>query len=77
MYAVEFEAPIKDGIVRIPKDYHNLYENRKVRVFIVPMKKINKKVPFNPKNFFGAGSIKKDEIDNYIQSSKDEWDNKF
>ena len=41
MYAVEFEAPIKDGVVHIPKDYHNLYENREVRVFIMPINNIN------------------------------------
>ncbi len=73
MYAVEFEAPVKDGVVHIPKDYRNLYENRKVRVFIMPIKK-DKKDSFNPKDFFGAANISKDEIDSYLQSSKDEWD---
>jgi len=73
MYAVEFEAPIKDGVVRIPKDYRNLYENREVRVFIMPIKN-NKKDSFNPKDFFGVGNLSKNEIDSYIQSLKDEWD---
>ncbi len=77
MYAVEFEAPIKDGVVHIPKDYHNLYENREVRVFIIPIKEFNKKDSFNPKDFFGLGNVSKDEIDDYIQSSKDEWNNAF
>ncbi len=75
MYAVEFEASIKDGVVHIPKDYHNLYENREVRVFIMPIKKFNKKDSFNPKDFFGVTNMSKYEIDDYIQLSKDEWDN--
>ena len=31
MYAVEFEAPIKDGIVRIPKEYKDLQDKREFR----------------------------------------------
>jgi len=77
MYAVEFEAPVTDGAICIPKDYHSLYENREVRVFIMPIKKFNNKDSFNPKDFFGVANISKHEIDNHMQSSKNEWDNKF
>ena len=35
MYAVEFEAPIKDGVVRIPKEYKDLQDKRRVKLFIV------------------------------------------
>ena len=79
MYAVEFETPIQNGIVEIPEIYCNLYNNRNVRVFILPVKseREDKKNYFNPKDYFGVANISKDEIDNYLQSSKDEWDNAF
>jgi hypothetical protein len=35
MYAVEFQATIKNGIVRIPKEYKDLQEKREVRFFIM------------------------------------------
>ena len=35
MYAVEFEATIKNGIVHIPKEYKDLQEKRKVRFLIM------------------------------------------
>ena len=35
MYAVEFEAPIKNGIVRIPKKYKDLQEKHKVKFFVI------------------------------------------
>ena len=34
MYAVEFQAPIKDGIVHIPKQYQDI-QNTKEATFIV------------------------------------------
>jgi len=30
MYAVEFQAPIKNGVVHLPKNYRNLYESQEV-----------------------------------------------
>ena len=35
MYAVEFQATIENGIVRIPKEYKDLQEKRKVRFLIM------------------------------------------
>jgi len=35
MYAVEFQAVIEDGMVRIPKKYKDLQEKREVRFFIM------------------------------------------
>jgi hypothetical protein len=35
MYAVEFQATIENGIVRIPKEYKDLQEKREVRFFIM------------------------------------------
>ena len=35
MYAVEFQATIENGIVRIPKKYKDLQEKREVRFFIM------------------------------------------
>jgi hypothetical protein len=36
MYAVEFEAPIKDGVVHIPKEYQELQQASKAK-FVVMM----------------------------------------
>jgi hypothetical protein len=36
MYAVEFEAPIKDGVVYIPKEYQELQQASKAK-FVVMM----------------------------------------
>ena len=35
MYAIEFEAPIENGIVHIPKKYHNLQQISKAKFFVV------------------------------------------
>ncbi len=35
MYAVEFEAPIEDGIVRIPQQYQELQQNPKARFIVI------------------------------------------
>jgi hypothetical protein len=35
MYAVEFEATIENGIVRIPQEYKDLQEKREVRFVIM------------------------------------------
>jgi len=71
MYAIEFTTQIKKGMVKIPKIYHNL-SNQDVQVFIMPIKK--PKDTFNPREFFGVASFPKQEIDNYLQNSRDEWE---
>ncbi len=43
MYAVEFETDIKNGIVRIPKEYKDLQDKKRVKLFIVYDKNNNKK----------------------------------
>ena len=35
MYAVEFEASIRDGVVRIPAIFHKLYSSTKAKVIIM------------------------------------------
>ncbi len=75
MYAVEFQAPIKNGAIHLPKNYRDLYESQEVQVFIMPIKRKNIKYSFNPKDFFGVAKTSKDEIDQYLQSAKSEWDN--
>jgi len=71
MYAIEFTTQIKKGMVKIPEIYQNL-SNQKVQVFIMPIKK--PKDTFNPREFFGVTSFPKQEIDNYLQNSRDEWE---
>ena len=53
MYAVEFQAPVKNGLVRLPKNYQDLYESQEVQVFIVPIKKKQLEYSFDPRKFFG------------------------
>jgi len=43
MYAVEFEAPINNGIVHIPKEYEDLQENNSVRFVAIYEKVENDK----------------------------------
>jgi len=54
MYAVEFETTIKDGIVQIPEEYKDIYNQQKAQVFIISGDKPKSKV-FNPKEFFWCG----------------------
>jgi len=35
MYAIEFEAPIKNGIVHIPQQYQELQQNPKVKFIAI------------------------------------------
>ena len=35
MYAVEFEAPIQNGVVYIPKEYKDLQEKSKARFLVI------------------------------------------
>ena len=72
MYAVEFKAHIEDGLVRIPKDYENLY-NQDVQIIIIPLGK-KKGDTFDPKEFFGASKFSKKEIDQHLSDSKNSWD---
>jgi hypothetical protein len=40
MYAVEFEAPVENGIVHIPQQYQELQQNPKVR-FVAMYQSVN------------------------------------
>jgi hypothetical protein len=35
MYAVEFEASINDGVVKIPSTFHKLYSSTKAKIIIM------------------------------------------
>lgn len=75
MYAVEFQAPIENGRVSIPKDYQDMYENQEVQVFIMPIKSDKRENLFNPRDYFGIAKKSKEGVDKYLKSSKNEWDN--
>ena len=64
MYAMEFEAPIENGIVRIPKEYHDLQQKRKVK-FIVIYDNDN-----STKNYGGEESINSNFIDEIINNPR-------
>ena len=71
MYAVEFEAHIKNGIVHIPEKYISL-QSVDARIIILA-KETASNTAFNPSNFFGSAHVSKKEIDAYLNTSKDEW----
>ncbi len=75
MYAVEFEASIKNGIVHVPKKYQEVYNQEKAQIFIISADKPKSK-PFNPKEFFGVADSSKEQIDEYLKDSRDEWEGK-
>jgi len=64
MYAVEFQAPIKDGIVYIPKKYQDLQQNKKATI-IVMYEKINNE-NYDDINYMTESSV------NTIEDWKDE-----
>ena len=35
MYAVEFEAPIENGIVHIPQEYQDIQQTQKAKIIII------------------------------------------
>ena len=41
MYAVEFEAPIENGIVHIPKQYQELQQANKARFIVMYNNSVN------------------------------------
>ena len=69
MYAVESQAPIVNGILHIPSEYSELYDAKQAQIFIIPLDAKNSK-SFDPKRFFGAGNSSKEEIDEYLQKTK-------
>ena len=41
MYAVEFEAPIENGIVHIPQEYQELQQNQKAKFIVIYTNNVN------------------------------------
>ncbi len=72
MYAVEFEAHIENGIVHVPVKYKSL-QYVDAKVIILAKEEKDPKV-FDPKSFFANGNVSKEEIDMYLNCSKDEWE---
>ena len=71
MYAVEFETHIENGIVQVPEKYASLQSvNAKI---IILAKETAGNTVFNPSVFFGSAHIPKEEIDAYLNASKEEW----
>ncbi len=74
MHVTEFETVVKDPYIEIPDFEH--FKDREVKVIIFDLKKNkNLEKKFNPKEFFGLGNSSKNEIEAYLQKSKDEWNN--
>ena len=71
MYAVEFETHIENGIVQIPEKYTSL-QSVDAKIIILA-KEMSNTTAFDPSIFFGSAHISKEEIDAYLNASKDEW----
>ena len=71
MYAVEFEAHIENGIVQVPAQYSSL-QSVDAKIIILAHEPNDSK-RFDPTEFFGNAQSSKQEIDNYLNASKDEW----
>jgi len=71
MYAVEFETHIENGIVHIPEKYR-LLQSVDAKIIILAKETANN-IAFKPNDFFGLAHVSKDEIDDYLNASKDEW----
>lgn len=72
MYAVEFETHIENGIVHVPIEYKALqYTDAKIIILAKEKKDSN---IFDPKSFLGSANVSKEEIDMYLNRSKDEWE---
>ena len=63
MYAVEFEAPIENGIVHIPQQYQELQQNPKAR-FVVMYESVN-----NTNIVDGETKKQLDEFDRLVAKS--------
>jgi len=46
MYAIEFQAPIKNGIVHIPKQYQEIHDTHKA-TFVVMYESVNSNIKKN------------------------------
>lgn len=72
MYAVEFQASIQNGVVRIPSEYRELFYAKQAQIFIIPLDgKSNGN--FDPKQFFGVADTSKEDIDAYLKDARNEW----
>lgn len=69
MYAIEFEAEIKNNVIHIPVDYQNLNQAH-VRVLTQTMQRAE---VYNPKEFFGAGTQSKQDCDTYLAEARAGW----
>ena len=72
MYAIEFEADIKDNVVYIPASYKNL-DKIHARVIVLTQEPQSPATTFNPRDFFGIGKQSKQACDAYIASVRDGW----
>lgn len=72
MYAVEFETHIENGVVHVPAKYSAL-QSTDAKIIILAKEPAEVRV-FNPKEFFGSAKVSKQEIDIYLNASKDEWE---
>ena len=64
MHAIEFEADIVDGVIRIPDNHKNI-DGIHAKVIVLTQDEQGV-IPFNPKVFFGAAHQTKKEVDAYL-----------
>jgi hypothetical protein len=74
MYAVEFHAPIENGVLCIPKEHQELYNIQDAQVFIIPINNTTQAKNFIPSDFFNLAHSSKSDIDKELSLVRNEWD---
>jgi len=67
MNAIEFNASIQNGIVQIPKEYQEVYNQKNAQIFIIPANNIQPKSKIK----FGLARDKTTFIDDIMAEDED------
>lgn len=74
MHAIEFEADIENGVIRLPAIYHKLPKTHaRIIVLTDAAPTCKQATAFNPRLFFGVGRQSKAAIDAYLQEARAGW----
>jgi hypothetical protein len=76
MFALEFEASIANGVVRIPDHYQHILDHKKARFVVLVNDELSTQVKpasFDPRLFFGAANASKQSVDQFLLDSASNW----
>lgn len=71
MHAIEFEADIENGVVRLPENYKKTDRVHAKVILLTEEHALDR--AFDPKEFFGVARHTKAEIDAYLADAKAGW----